>query len=1052
MGTLVQPETDQSAARKEARGKQADMDTPMQRPLACMIVAPRSIDDDQHVVLASAISGLALDRRHPVALEIAGTPMTKQFLLRATTPEALDHAIAQLRARYPQANVTYLQAGEDPFRRSPDEAVSAVELRSARPELPLRTLEDRELRQPGRDPVLGLLGALDNLSPGMRAVAQLALVPAKDDWSRTYARKGIEHALQSERDQKMANLRARGGTASTSTVFLALAALAAVALFHVLHLRLPAWIVPDLLEMVHGNFGAVPASERTMLFVGLGILVVGGFGLFIVIDQIRYHLKPPLYDQRLVSQKIQGPAFHVRLRIYAIGPGKHAGQLRISFGWLRELNSLIGEGIQKIRQAASDLRHQQAAKGAGGQAQPVIRPLLASLFRKAVSYTRSLGIDGWAWIVGVWKELAWRRQQAKRRQVAQGQFVAAYRQYHLARGDYFRTSHLSELKARRCVAGRWARDVAASPYLLSNESIAGMWHPPAASVLPDMALVESRSARTQLIPPALAQQSGTIIGVSEHGGYRVPVPLPSDVLKLHGLITGQSGEGKSTLIEHLAREAMEQDEGVLVVDPHGDTAEDVLRVVPERRTGDVVFIDLSDKDHAFGLNPVDAKLGRERDKLIADLLKTFSLMWADGWGHRMENAFRAALQTLYEANRKLVQRDPQDGPQKQYTLLDVLYLFTRESFRHALLQDVDDRRIHHWWDYYFEPLNAYKQQDIYTPILNKTTEFASPLIAHIIGQGRCTLDFKQLIKDRRIIILKLAQGVVGDDIAALIGTTLLGLLQTALAEQAEISQGERARQLIIIDEFQEFPGLNFKALATLRKYGATFVLATQSLEYLTKLDEKLLDIVFSNVKHLTSFRLDAKDAREMAREMEIEETALKNLPIHTCYARWTCYGDRQPAFSFGLSLPTLGGTEQATAIRDNSTKLYTMPAPIVDVWLEDALKRAERLQPNTGSKTQAAGSQEDDEEERKDGTTNSTTNKTQGNKVQGNKAQDNKAQGNKPGGHGDRGRKGEQDRKKQQGQAKSSGQPRPPRGSVTTLDDPDLLDNIIGDDEEAEEK
>lgn len=1000
--------------------------------LACVIVAPRSDDDQQHVVLASAMSGLVLDRRHPVALEIAGTSATKQFLLRATTPEALEHAIAQLRARYPQASVTYLEGGEDPFHRKPDEAVSTVELQSVEPSLPLRTLDDRELRQPGRDPVLGLLGALDNLSPGMRAVAQLALVPAKDDWSRAYARKGIEHALQPEREQKMANLRTRGGTTSTAAVFLALAGLAAVALLHALKLSVPSWILSDLLEMVHGNFGAVPSDQLVKLLIWLGIVVVGGFGLFVVVDQIRYRMRKPLYDQRLVAQKIQGPAYRVRLRIYAIGPGKHPGQLHISFSWLRELRILVGDCLQALRRARMMARQQQLAKGAGAQSLPVIRPLIAYLFRRVIACVRSLAIDFWQWIHTSWKELRWRRKQTGRRSAILGQFVAAYRQYHLARGDYFRASYASARKARGYVAGRWGRDVASSPYLLGADAIAGMWHPPAASVLPDMALVESRSIRTQLIPPALAQQLGAIIGVSEHGGYTLPVPLPADLLGLHGLITGQTGEGKSTLIEHLARAAMERGEGVLLVDPHGDLAEDVLRVVPEQRRDHVVFIDLSDKERVFGLNPIDVTLGRERDKLIADLLKTFSLLWVDGWGHRMENAFRAALQTLYEANRMLVARDPQDGPAAQYTLLDVLYLFTRESFRHALLQDVVDRRIHHWWELYFEPLNAYKQQDIYTPILNKTTEFAAPLIAHIIGQGSCTINFKQLIQERRIIILKLAQGTVGDDIAALIGTTLLGLLQTTLAEQGQLSQDQRAHMLIIIDEFQEFPGLNFKALATLRKYGATFVLATQSLEYLTKLDEKLLDIVFSNVKHLTSFRLDAKDAREMAREMEVEETALKNLPIHTAFARWTCYGNRQPAFSFGLSLPTLGAPELAEAIRQRSKDRYTLPAVVVDGRLEAASERGERLQPRT-SRKQAFAQALADEEDRADVAAQNATHQ----------AQD--KSGSK---RGDRGRKTEQARKKTS-QAKSGGEARQSSGGVTALDDPELVGSMMGSDKDS---
>jgi hypothetical protein len=999
--------------------------------LACVIVAPRSINDDQQqVVLAEAMSGLVLDRQHPVALEIAGTPAAKQFQLRATTPEALRHAIAQMRTRFPQASVTFVNGTEDPFRRAEGEAVSVVELQGVAPELPLRTLEDRELRQRGRDPVLGLLGALDNLDPGMRAVAQLALVPAQDDWSRAYARKGIEHSLQPERDQKMANLRSRGGATSTAAVFLALGALAVVALLHTLHLEIPAWIVPDLAEMVHGNFGAVPADQLTKLIIGLGVVLFGGFGAFIVVDQLTLRFKKPLYDQRLVAQKIQGPAYRVRLRVYVIGPGARPWHLHLSLAWLRQLRAWLAESKKAIQRTRQEL-HQQQLAGASGQNQPLIRQLLATLFRLLVAYLHSLAVDLWQWTHALWQEWSWRRSQAKLRRAILAQFVAAYRQWHLARGDYFTTKSLSARRARRYVAGKWGKNVASSQHLLSSDAVASLWHPPAAADLPDMALIESRAVRTQLIPPALAGQSGPIIGVSEHGGYALPVPLPAEMLHYHGGVFGQSGEGKSTFFQHLARAAMERGEGMLVADPHGDLAEDTLRVVPAHRRDDVVFIDLAAEDYAFGLNPIDVTLGRDRDKLISDLLKTFSLLWVSSWGPRMENAFRVALQTLYEANRALVARDPQDGPARQYTLLDVLPLFTRQSFRHALLQDVGDKSIHHWWTWYYEPLNVFKQQDISTPILNKVTEFAGPRTARIVGQGCSTIDFKKLIAARRIIILKLAQGTVGD-VAALIGTTILGLLQTTLEEQGQLQLQQRNHLLIFIDEFQALPGMDFQALAQLRKYGATFVLATQSMDYLDQLDRKILPVVFANVKHLTTFRLSAKDARHLSEELELEGGALKNLPVHTCYARWTSQGVRQPAFSFTLRVPLLGDPEDAEEIRRRSRERHTLPVGVVDLRLAEAIGRAERLQPKaTGN--QAFTEAMADEEDRADATAQTATNQAQ----------------NK-GKHGDRGRKSEQARKKNaETQAKGGRQPGQQRGSLTAMDEPDLVGTLAESDEET---
>ena len=988
------------------------------KPLACVMIPPRSLDErEQQVILASAMAGLVLDTRHPVAFEITGTPATKQFLIRATTPEALGHAVAQLRTRYPQASFTPLVGLEDPFHLEAHEAVSVVELHSVAPELPLRTLEDREVFRVTKDPILGLLGALDNLDEGTRAVAQLALVPAPDNWSSTYTRKGIEHALQPERDARMTKLRT-GGTVSTSSAILAVIGALALLLIQTFNVPMPLWILRDAALMVQGKMASIPSAELTHLIMGAAFLGGGAVIAFIVIDQFRYRLgRKRLYDQRLVAQKIQGTAYRVRLRVYVISPGKHPGQLRFSLVWLRQLLRLAHASQAAVQQTIHAYRKQHMTSGTGLPRQPLLRQFLLRLGKLALACGISLWFDFKQWYFTTWQEISWRRAQTRRRRTILGQCIAAYRQYHLAQGDYFRPSYHWGYRARRSVKGDWGKGVATSTSLLSAEAIASLWHPPAPTMLPDLALVESRAIRTALIPPALARQPGIRIGVSEQSGYQMPVPLAPEVLQLHGFVAGQSGEGKSTFFVHLARAAMTRNAGLLVVDPHGDMAEDVLRAVPPERADDVVFIDLAQKDHVFGLNPIDVTLKRDRDKLISDLLKTFSLLWASSWGPRMENAFRVALQTLYEANQTLVARDPQHGPAAQYTLLDVLPLFTRQSFRHALLQDVHDKRIHQWWTFYFEPLNIFKQQDITTPILNKTTEFAGPRTARIIGQGCCSLDFKQLIEEQRIIILKLAQGTVGD-IAPLIGTTLLGLLQTTLEEQGQLRQDQRKRLLIFIDEFQALPGMDFQALAQLRKYGATFVLATQSLEYLDRLDRKIVPVVLANVKQITSFRLSAWDAQLLAREMELEETALKNLPAHACYARWTSQEVRQPAFSFVLDQPPPGDPTQAETIKGKAATKYTRPAPLVDDDLETAVKRAEHFQPANAAVFSTPGDGADAHSQTSQrNPASATTNQTSERK------------------HGDRGRKAEQQRTKQGKQPKSGGAGANPRGSLSAMDE-----------------
>lgn len=984
------------------------MRPPKQTQFACAIVVPHSHEKNE-VALASAMHGLVLDVKHPLALEIAGTPSTKQFLLRTTTAEAMNHAIAQIRARYPQASITPLDGADDPFHLDPGEAVSTIELRGAAPDLPLRTLDDRELVQPGKDPVLGLLAALENLPPHTRAIAQLALVPAKANWSQAYTRRSVEHALEPERQQRIANQRSGGGP-STGMVILAVIGAFALLLVRTLHLQV-GWVFSDLIDLVRGDVRAIPPGQFHTLIIGSIVLLVGGVGLLMLIDQLRSRFKKPLYDQRLVAQKIQGAAFRVRLRVYVIGPNVAPGQPHIGLNWLRHLWAAMRQIGAAIGRARQTRRAHQVGKT---PSQPVVLPLLRSTRSITLFYAGSLGLAFWHWSSGTWRAYRWRRRQAGRRRIALAQFIAAYRQYHLAQGDYFTPAALSRSHARRSLRGGWGRDVARSPHLLSGEAVSGLWHLPTTEVLADLALVESRSVRTRLIPTPLARQRGPIIGVSEHAGHAVPVPLIAELLGLHGLVCGKSGEGKSTMLKHLAQTAMEQGEGLILADPHGDLADDVLQLVPAHRADDVVLIDLSDTEHALGLNPIDVKLGREREKAISDIIKTFSYLYATSWGPRMANAFRSGLRTLYEANRVLVARDPQMGPDQQYTLLDIFPLFTSESFCHALLQDVDDDAVQDWWREYYEPINLYMQRDIINPVLNKISELEGPIPKHIIGQGRSTIDFSQLIQERRIILVKLAQGTVGHDIAVLVGTILLGLLQTTLEEQGKRSQEQRTRLLIMLDEFQALTGLDFQALAQLRKYGAVFVLATQSLDYLDELDRKILPVVFANVQHLTSFQVSAEDARRLYKELGIAEEALTNLPTHMCYGRWTSREERQPAFSFRLRLPEPGPLDQAEQIRSHSQEHYTQPVPLIEQQHKEARARANILK-GTSSPSQAG--------EQKKSKSQPATSASEGSGT---------SQPDTPRQRGDHGRKAEQERKKTGSQ--QSDQRRPHEGSIVPME------------------
>ncbi|HET8851876.1 MAG TPA: hypothetical protein VFN02_05065, partial [Ktedonobacteraceae bacterium] len=196
--------------------------------LVLQVIPPRTAVRDLPA-LETAMQALALDARHPIALEIAGSATARLFLLRATSRPALEHLADQLYARYPQAKLVPLAPEQDPLHLYTNEAISAIELISgAASYLPLRSWRERELTQEGTDPVLGLLAALGQLPADLRVIAELALVPAPHSWSQTSQRLAVEHPLEQERLHQRHQSGAGSGSGPSASSSIGLLVLAAI--------------------------------------------------------------------------------------------------------------------------------------------------------------------------------------------------------------------------------------------------------------------------------------------------------------------------------------------------------------------------------------------------------------------------------------------------------------------------------------------------------------------------------------------------------------------------------------------------------------------------------------------------------------------------------------------------------------------------------------------------------------------------------------------------------------------------------------------------------
>jgi hypothetical protein len=345
---------------------------------------------------------------------------------------------------------------------------------------------------------------------------------------------------------------------------------------------------------------------------------------------------------------------------------------------------------------------------------------------------------------------------------------------------------------------------------------------------------------------------------------------------------------------------------------------------------------------------LDVGLGWDRDKAVSNALAIFRREFGVYWGPRMEDSFRFALLTLYEANQSICQEP--EGRRRQHTILDVPALFLNGGFRQGVQERVADPVIHSWWKGYFDQLDRRLMIEIVNPIQTKVQRYAGAYAARsIVGQPRSTIDPGSWLRSGSVVIVNTSKGTLGEDTSALLGASLLNLVALTVGEQATLDPLRRRPITIIVDEFHTMPGADYEGiLAELAKYGANLVLATQSLSRLDALDQEqnraLRAMVFANLDGLFAFHTSAEDAEYLVRELggEVDEQDLVALGEHQCYVKLSVAGERTPTFSVRLDPPPQGDPDLCARLERASALRYGRDRSAVERDLATALARLER--------------------------------------------------------------------------------------------------------------
>ncbi|OGY74315.1 MAG: hypothetical protein A3H07_00995 [Candidatus Jacksonbacteria bacterium RIFCSPLOWO2_12_FULL_44_15b] len=468
--------------------------------------------------------------------------------------------------------------------------------------------------------------------------------------------------------------------------------------------------------------------------------------------------------------------------------------------------------------------------------------------------------------------------------------------------------------------------------ILSVEELSGLWHFPIPEIADKLGLLRRVSSRKvhpkQLLPEGERGDSPgldadvTFFAQTNYRALNRRFGIRQEDRRRHMYVIGKTGMGKTTLLENMIYQDIMRGEGVAVIDPHGDLAESVIDLIPQNRINDVVYFNPADQEYPIAFNIIGVENEAHRYLISSALVGIFKKIWADSWGPRLEYLLRNSLLTLLET--------------RDNTILGVPRLFVDASYRKRLVKSVKDPVVRTFWESEYAKYNQTFQVEAVSPIQNKIGQFTTiPMIRNMIGQVQSKVNFREILDERKILIVNLAKGLIGEDVSALLGATIISKLQIAAMMRADRPESERQDFYMYIDEFQNFSTDSFAViLSEARKYRLNLVMAHQ---YIEQLDEMVAAAVFGNVGTSVVFGVGAEDARVLEAQYEPEFIAqdLVNLGKHEVVLRLMIDGATSRPFS-AATLPPLGAREVSS--RDKiiraSRERYSTPREVIEEKLQ----------------------------------------------------------------------------------------------------------------------
>ena len=473
--------------------------------------------------------------------------------------------------------------------------------------------------------------------------------------------------------------------------------------------------------------------------------------------------------------------------------------------------------------------------------------------------------------------------------------------------------------------------------LLNTEELASIFHFPIPSLsTPRIGWLKAKSASPPENLPDATEGDGIELGDSAYRGETRSIRLLREDRRRHLYVVGQTGTGKSTLLQDMIRQDIEHGEGVGIIDPHGELAEGTLGMIPAHRAEDVIYFDPGDMARPVGLNMLEAHTEEQRDFAVQEMIAIFMKLFPpEVIGPMFEHNMRNAMLTLMA------------DPENPGTIVEIPRIFTDETYVRQLLTKVTDPIVRAFWEKEMAKTSDFHKSEMLGYLISKVGRFVeNEMMRNIIGQPKSGFNFRDIMDKKKIFIANLSKGKMGEVNASLLGMILVSKLQMAAMTRTDVAIDGRVDFYLYIDEFQNFTTDSIATiLSEARKYRLNLIMAHQ---FIAQLPENIKNAAFGNVGSVAALRVSADDGEYLAKQFEPQFTQndVVNLDNFNAVLKLMIKGQTSRAFNMTVrkywERGVGGDAKTAGAIRELSSLKYGRAREIVQ---REILERAQLAKP-----------------------------------------------------------------------------------------------------------